>query len=29
MRAFFLLLVLANLVFYAYAQVARESGGVE
>jgi hypothetical protein len=29
MRAFFLLLVLANLVFYAYAQVARESGGVD
>jgi hypothetical protein len=29
MRAFFLLLVLANLVFYAYGQVARESGGVE
>jgi len=28
-RAFFLLLVLANLVFYAYAQVARESGGAE
>jgi sporulation related protein len=29
MRAFFLLLVLANLVFYAYAQVASESGGAE
>lgn len=29
MRAFFLLLVLANLVFYAYAQVAREGGGVD
>jgi hypothetical protein len=29
MRALFLLLVLANLVFYAYAQVASESGGVE
>lgn len=29
MRAFFLLLVLANLVFYAYAQVARESSGVD
>jgi sporulation related protein len=29
MRAFFLLLVLANLVFYAYAQVARESGGMD
>jgi sporulation related protein len=29
MRAFFLLLVLANLVFYAYAQVAREASGVD
>jgi hypothetical protein len=26
MRALFLLLVLANLFFYAYAQVAREPG---
>lgn len=29
MRALFLLLVLANLVFYAYAHVMRDSGGVE
>lgn len=29
MRALFLLLVLANLVFYAYAHVARQSKGVE
>jgi hypothetical protein len=29
MRAFFLLLVLANLVFYAYAQVVREGDGVD
>jgi hypothetical protein len=29
MRALFLLLVLANLVFYAYAQIAREGGGVD
>jgi hypothetical protein len=29
MRALFLLLVLANLVFYAYAHVTRDSGGVE
>ena len=29
MRALFLLLVLANLVFYAYAQFTRDSGGVE
>ena len=29
MRALFLLLVLANLVFYAYAHVARDTGGAE
>jgi len=29
MRALFLLLVLANLVFFVYAHVAREGGGVE
>ena len=29
MRAFFLLLVLANLVFFAYIQVAREEAGVQ
>jgi hypothetical protein len=29
MRALFLLMVLANLVFYAYAQVAREPGATE
>jgi hypothetical protein len=29
MRALFLLLVFANLVFYVYAQFARESGGAE
>jgi SPOR domain len=29
MRAFFLLLVLANLFFYAYAYVASDSGGLE